>query len=180
MAGGFELLSALTAIMTTVGQSADLSGWFLRCKKTLSHAKEDIQNVEDETIIFTSLLESFHDSMQKLVKRDSSSTRDKKNVKLVLRISLKSKTILKMTKKLLVKADPLRTDKNHSLILRTVAKWKWVMDKDDVEPLLRALNSAKLNIILFLKLLEMDNVIEEIARLEAANKEISIDLKQQA
>jgi hypothetical protein len=178
MAMGLEVIGGLSGLLTVIGSFADLSGRFRRSIKSLSHAQEDVREVEDETTTFTVMLEMFHDTMQKLAKKDNPLVRKAAKVHLVEKICRRSEIILGMTKKLLVKVEPLRTDKNRSFILRTMAKWKWLMDKDDVQPLFRALNSAKLNLILFIKLLDLNEVREEIERLKAANKKVSSELKQ--
>jgi hypothetical protein len=165
MASGLEVIGALNAIMAIAGGFGDLSGKFRRCMKALSHARDDIQKVQDETTIFTATLRWFHDTMQTMFKRDKPSLCDPEKAQLLKEICRKSESILKKTKRLLLKVDPLRTDKNHSFIFRTLLKFRWLMDKNDVDSLLLALNLAKLDLILFTALQNMDNIIKEIARL---------------
>ena len=174
------MIGAISAMMTIAGQIADLSGRFRRCTKALSHAKEDIQGIETETTIFINFLYLFDDTMQNMVRKKSPSARDARKIELVRTISRQSEIILTKTKNLLVKVDPLRTDKTHSLILRTIAKWKWLADKGDVETLLRTLNSTKLNLLLFTRLLEWDDLNEEIARLRAANVVVPVNIERKA
>lgn len=179
MATGLEVIGGLSAILTTAGQLAALAGKFRRCIKTLSHAKEDILAIKEQTSNFSALLTMFHHTMQTMAKKGNSMVRETEQVNLTYKISRQSERILLRIKSLLAKVEPLRTDKNHSALLRGFEKLKWLMNKEDVKLLCESLNAAKLDLLIFTNLLNLNDAKEEIARLKVMNIEISADLEQQ-
>ena len=114
-----------------------------------------------------------------MARKGNSMVRETEQVDLTYKISRQSERILLRIKNLLAKVELLRTDKNHSALLRGFERLKWLMNKDDVKPLCDALNAAKLDLLIFTNLLNLNDAKEEIARLKIMNKEISVDLEQQ-
>ena len=164
-------IGALASALQIATELSKLARRLNRYVHTMKYAKIEIESVSSEVAIFARLLSFFDDVVCKI--KGTSVGRTIKQKDLDSKILEQSKAALAGVKDLLKNLRPLRNQSASSSWLRLLARFRWSRRKGAVMLLQTQLNTVKHNMLLFISVTSLAQLLEQIKH----EKQISPEIK---
>ena len=168
-----EAVGAFSAVLTIATEFSRMYKRLRRCVRSLRHAKDEIKGILDDTETFAELLHMFYETVTNADLADEGLSAKIKASKLGQRIAESGKANLRKIEDILLKVEPLRSDKAYSSVAHWVARWRWSVWKEDLTPIRASFSSIKSSAHLLMSMLLFQNLVQKLAKLQAENVAIS-------
>jgi hypothetical protein len=174
-----EPFSAFAAIPPLGTEFISMYKRLCHCLKTLKYARKDIKAIRDEVEIFSSLLSMFHRTVTDSRLADEGLSRKIRGSKVAKGIVRSGREALGKINHMLQEVEPLRASKGHSLFARWIARWRWLIQKEEWAPIQASLNSIKISANLLVSMVVLQDLVARLEQLRAAKRTISNDMLEQ-
>ena len=163
-------MAEVLGIVSIVDNLVNIGKELRRCIKTLCHAKEEVEDIREQTEIFWGTLEHFHEAIsqgKQVAARIIDGTGQQKLLFLLCR---KSKRIIVDLRRLLKKLRPLRRTSNTTRISRLRARVHWLFRKSSTVPLSRSMHFVTASLDTFISTLLLKDKLDEQEKLRRAGE----------
>lgn len=149
MAEALAAISAFSAVASLVSEFAQLGIRLNYYARHLKHAQREIEEIDLEVSTFNVILKIFNETVNRPEARNMPLMQEAIKAGLATKLKRHSEMVLSSADTMLCKLKPLRDDKGSSFWGRGIARFIWIVEKDEVQPLKTTLNSIKLSMQLF-------------------------------